>query len=498
MSAAPRLDHRTVTSFIDGAFVPPRGEALDVVNPADESLAGTLHEADADEVAVAVAAADRAFREGPWPRMTPAERRQVFGRIVAAVRDNLDELAALETAATGQPIRYSRFIQLPRIIANFEFYAEWPDYALETAASEPGRALRYVLREPLGPVALISPSNAPTALASTKVAAALAFGNTCVVKTSENTPLALARFVELLHEAGVPPGTVNLVNGRGQVTGDALVRQPAIKAVSFTGGTATARHIAAAAGGGLKRIDLELGGKSANIVMPSADLDKALDAALLAVFTNSGQQCFAGSRLVLHRDIAGPFLERFAARAEAIRVGHPYDEASENGPLAHVNSRARVERMVAEALADGCELLAGGRRADGFDRGYYYRPTVLRAPSNDARICQEEVFGPVVAAIVVDSMEEAVAVANRSRYGLVSYVWTNDLAEAMAATAAIQAGWIHVNTPMLALDPRFPFGGYKDSGVGRDGAPAARSFFTEEKTVNFALALPPMPRLGAE
>ncbi|GLS99775.1 aldehyde dehydrogenase [Sphingobium jiangsuense] len=488
--------HQTVTSFIDGAFVPARGEPLAIVNPADESIAGTLHEADEAEVAAAVDGAARAFRSGPWPRMVMAERRKVFQRIIEAVRDNMDELAALETAATGQPIHYSRFIQLPRIIANFEFYAEWPAYALETATSERGRSLRYVLREPLGPVALISPSNAPTALASTKVAAALAFGNTCVVKTSENTPMALARFVQLLHEAGVPEGVVNMVNGRGQVTGDALVRHPAIKAVSFTGGTATARHIAAAAGQGLKRVDLELGGKSANIVMPSADLDKALDAALIAVFTNSGQQCFAGSRLVLHRSIAEDFLGRFAERADAIRVGHPYEEGVENGPLAHANSYRRVERMIAEAREDGCAVLAGGRRADGFDKGYYYRPTVLRAPSNDVRICQEEVFGPVAAAIVVDSLDEAIAVANGSRYGLVSYVWTNDLREAMRAAESIEAGWVHVNTPMLALDPRFPFGGYKESGVGRDGAPAARSFFTEEKTVNYAMQLPPLPQLG--
>lgn len=492
------LAHQTVTSFIDGAFIPARGPALDVVNPADESLAGTLHEADAAEVAAAVDSAEKAFRTGSWPGLSAAERKQVFRRIADVVRDNLDELAALETAATGQPIRYSRFIQLPRILANFEFYAEWPSYALETAASERGRGLRYVLREPLGPVALISPSNAPTALASTKIAAALAFGNTCVVKTSENTPLALARFVELLHMAGVPDGVVNMVNGRGDVTGDAMVRHPAIRAVSFTGGTATARHIAAAAGAGLKRIDLELGGKSANIVMPSADLDRALDAALIAVFTNSGQQCFAGSRLVLHRAIAEDFLGRFAERAEAIRVGHPYDEAAENGPLAHANSYARVERMVAEAREDGCAILAGGTRADGFDKGYYFRPTVVRAPSNDVRICQEEVFGPVAAAIVVDSMEEAIAVANRSRYGLVSYVWTNDLAEAMRATESIEAGWIHVNTPMLALDPRFPFGGYKESGVGRDGAPAARQFFTEEKTINYALGGVDLPKVGIQ
>lgn len=485
------------TSYIDGDFVSPgAATTLPVVDPADERIVSLLHEADAAEVDRAVAAARNAFLHGPWPRMAPAARKEVFARIIDIVGRNLDELAWLETANTGQTLHYARQYQLPRILGSFRFYAEWLGQATELATQDGDATLRYVLREPLGVVALISPSNAPTALASTKIAAALAFGNTCVVKTSEQTPLALARLMSLLSEAGVPPGVVNLVNGRGHVTGDALVRHPDIRGISFTGGTATARHIAAVAGEGLKRVDLELGGKSANIVMPSADLERAVDAALLGIFTNNGQQCFAGSRIVLHRAIAGTFIDHFVARAERIRVGHPLDPSSDNGPLAFRASYERVASYVEIAHGEGCKLLTGGVRAAGFERGYYFRPTAVLAPSNGSRVCQEEIFGPFASLVVVDSLDEAIGVANHSRYGLVSYLWTGDLAEAMDATRRIQAGNVLVNTPMLSLDPRLPFGGYKESGVGREGALPSRHFYTEEKTVTIALTPPVLPKLG--
>jgi acyl-CoA reductase-like NAD-dependent aldehyde dehydrogenase len=485
------------TSYIDGSFVEPRsGFIIPVINPATEQVISQLHEADEVDVARAVAAAQRAFDSGPWPRLSVIERKAVFARIIALTEENLDELAWLETANTGQTLRYSRHVQLPRIPANFRFYAELISQATELSAQEGNAALRYVLREPLGVVALISPSNAPTALASTKIAAALAFGNTCVVKTSENTPLALARLMTLLSEAGVPPGVVNLVNGRGSVTGTALVRHPNIRGISFTGGTVTARSIASIAGDGLKRVDLELGGKSANIIMPSANLDAALDGALLGIYTNNGQQCFAGSRIVLHRAIADEFIARFVERTDRIRVGSPLDPASENGPLAAKSSFERMASYVEIAQQDGCKLLAGGRRAEGFDLGYYFRPTAVLAPSNDVRVCQEEIFGPFASLLVVDSFDEAIQVANHSRYGLVSYLWSSELGEAMEATRRIQAGWMLVNTPMLSLDPRLPFGGYKESGVGREGAHPSRHFYTEEKTVTIALSTPAMPKLG--
>lgn len=486
-----------VTSYIDGTFVAPQSSfVMPVVNPANEEVISQLHEADEAEVARAVAAAQHAFRHGPWPRLSAAERKAVFARIIALTEQNLDELALLETANTGQTLRYARNLQLPRILGSFRFYAEWLSQSTELSTQDGEAVLRYVLREPLGVVALISPSNAPTALAATKIAAALAFGNTCVVKTSENTPLALARLMTILTEAGVPPGVVNLVNGRGNVTGTALVSHPDVRAVSFTGGTAAARSIAAIAGSGLKRVDLELGGKSANIIMPSANLDVAVDGALLGIYTNNGQQCFAGSRIVLHRAIADEFIERFVERTNRIRVGDPLDPASENGPLAFQRSYERVASYVEIAREDGCQILAGGRRVEGFAHGYYFQPTAVLAPSNDVRVCQEEIFGPFASILEVDSLDEAIGVANQSRYGLVSYLWSNELGEAMEATRRIQAGWMMVNTPMLSLDPRLPFGGYKDSGVGREGAHPSRSFYTEEKTVTIALTTPTLPKVG--
>jgi acyl-CoA reductase-like NAD-dependent aldehyde dehydrogenase len=486
-----------VTSYIGGASARVRdGYLLPVVNPATEQTIADLQEADEQEIDLAVAAAKQAFESGPWPRMSIAERKAIFHRIIALTRENIGALAALESANTGQPLRYAAMIQLPRILRSFEFYAESAAQAVDKGYYEDGVSLRYVVREPIGPVALISPSNAPTALAATKIAAATIFGNTCVLKTSESTPLAVKRFVEILSEAGMPPGVVNLVNGRGNVTGAALVKHPDIRAVSFTGGTEAARSIAATAGDGLKRVDLELGGKSANIVLPSADIEGAIDSALISIFTNNGQQCFAGSRIILHREIADAFLKGFVSRAERIRIGDPNDTASENGPLASKRAFDRVSSYVERAKREKCEILTGGEKPAGFDKGYYFKPTVILAPSNNVAICQEEIFGPIASVLVVNDTEEAVRVANESRYGLVSYTWTNNLSEALSVTRRIQAGWCMVNTPMLALDARFPFGGYKDSGLSRESGPHYRDFFTEEKTVTIALSTPKMPKLG--
>lgn len=487
-----------VTSFIDGAFVEGRGHELPVIYPATEEQVSTLYEADAETVDQAVQSAGQTLRSGVWRNLPVAERQRIFARIGELTAQHIDELALLETVNTGQALGYTRHAQLPRIQGNFKFFAEWMAQATEKAAFEDQRMLRYTMRHPLGVVALVSSSNAPTALASTKIAAALGHGNSCIVKTSENTPLALARFMELLVEAGVPPGVVNLVNGRGEVTGDALVDHPLVNGISFTGGNATAGRIAARAAPVHKRLDLELGGKSANIVMPSADLDLAVTAALLAIYTNNGQQCFAGSRIVLHRDIADRFIARFVARANRIRVGDPFDPATQHGPLAFRRHYERVMSYMDIARADGAQLLAGGGRPEGLDQGLYVRPTAFLAPGNSARICQEEVFGPIASFLVVDSIDEAIRTANESAYGLVSYVWSNDQREVLAASHGIEAGLVMVNTPLLSLDTRMPFGGFKQSGIGREGAEGARAFYTEEKTVAIALQPPQLPLIGQD
>jgi len=485
----------TLMAFIDGQWQAPAGTLLPVVNPATEDPIAQVCESDGAQVAQAVAAALAAHQRGEWAHMPTAQRQRVFRRIAELTLAHIDELAWLETLNTGLPLRYVRHGQMPRVARNFEFFADWMSQNVEKAGAQDGAYLRYVLREPAGVAALISPWNAPLALASTKIAAALAFGNCCVIKTAETTPLAVSRFMELLREAGLPQGVANLVHGRGQVTGDALVRHPGVRVVSFTGGTETGRAIATAAGPGLKRVDLELGGKSANIVTASASMDAALDGALAGIFTNNGQQCFAGSRILLQRGIAEGFIDAFVQRARRIRVGDPLQADTDIGPLANAAHHARVLEHIGQATADGAQLLTGGGRPAHLPRGFYLEPTVLLAPHNRLPVCQQEIFGPVAAIQLFDDFEQALDIANDSDFGLVAYVWTQDLGQSLQAAQRLQAGVVLTNTNMT-LDTRFPFGGHKQSGVGREGIDGMRHFYTEEKTVTVALRPPPMERLG--
>lgn len=484
-----------LSSYIDGRWQAGGGTRLPVVNPATESRIAEVCESDAQQVAQAVAAAHRAHERGDWRRLSTTQRQLLFRRIAELTQVHMDELAWLETLNTGLPLRYVRYGQMPRVARNFEFFADWMSQNVEKAGIQDDAYLRYVIREPAGVAALISPWNAPLALASTKIAAALAFGNCCVIKTAETTPMAVSRFMDLLQEAGVPAGVVNLVQGRGHITGAALVRHPSVRVVSFTGGTDTGRAIATAAGPGLKRVDLELGGKSANIVTASADLEAALDGALAGIYTNNGQQCFAGSRILLQKSIADSFIEAFVQRAGRIRVGDPLDPHTDTGPLANAAHYDRVLGHVRQAVADGAQLLAGGQRPEHLPRGYYLAPTAVLAPHNRLPVCQREIFGPVAAIQVFDDFEQALDIANDSDFGLVAYLWTQDLGQSLAAAQRLQAGVVLTNTNMT-LDTRFPFGGYKQSGVGREGIDGMRHFYTEEKTVTVALRPPAVERLG--
>lgn len=484
----------TVTSYIDGQWQPAGKELLPVIDPATEQRVSWVSEADTAETARAVEAAHASYKSGVWSRMPMAQRRNIFRRIVTIAEQHLDELAWLETLNTGLPSHYARNRQIPRIVRNFDFFADWMTQNVERSSIQDDAYLRYVVRVPAGVAALISPWNAPLALASTKIAAALAFGNSCVVKTAEQTPLAVARFMDILAEAGVPAGVVNMVNGRGHITGDALVRHPLVNVVSFTGGTGTGRAIAAAAAPQLKRVDLELGGKSANIITASANLDDALDGALTSIYTNNGQQCFAGSRILVERSIADEFISRFVERARNIRVGSPQDPQTEIGPLANAQHYERVLSFVEAAKAEG-KILVGGNRPADCPEGYYLEPTAVLVESNASRVCQEEIFGPFAAIQIFDDFDEAIRIANDSEFGLVSYLWSNDLNQCTRAGNEIEAGVVLVNTPML-LDLRFPFGGFKNSGLGREGIEGMRHFYTEEKTVTVALRRPEMVRYG--
>ena len=487
-------DH--VPSLINGALQPRSAAGFDIpiVDPSNERVISQLREADAAEVATAVAAARHAFDHGPWPRMGADGRK----RIMYAIRDILlahaDELAALEVLHSGLPISGVRG-HVQRAAKNFEMFADVDGQLAGQTYTQADRYLSYVIREPKGVAALIAPWNAPLALASMRLATCIAFGNTCVLKPSEYTPLSILRMVELLHEAGLPHGVVNLVNGRGGVTGVALVSNPAIDMVGFTGGSATGRSIMAAAGRNLKPCILELGGKSASIVFDSADLDQALDGTLLGIYSNNGQQCLAGSRILLHRSIAHDFIDKFTARAAAMRIGHPMDDDTEIGPLAFKAHMDRVLSFVEIAKTEGATLLTGGGRAPGFNQGFYVQPTAVLAPGNAARVCQEEIFGPFASFLIFDTVDEAITIANDSPFGLAAYVWSNDLPTTMRATRDIRAGVVWVNTPMMR-ELRAPFGGYKESGVGRDGATTSAEFFTEAKTVSIPTERITLPRLG--
>jgi len=485
-----------VTSLIDGEWVAKRsdGHDLPVIYPATEQTVSVLREADAAEVDAAVRAARRAFDQGPWPRLTLDARKDVLYRIRDLLRANTDELAWLECLNTGLPIARIRE-QIGRAARNFEFFAEVASTMKGETYTGLKGFLTYVTREPKGVGALIAPWNAPIALASMRVASCIAFGNTCVLKPSEYTPLSMLRMVELFHEAGLPPGVVNLVNGRGSVTGVALVAHPGIDMVGFTGGTHTGAAIMGAAGKHLKPCILELGGKSANIVHPSADLERALDGALGGIYTNNGQQCLAGSRILVQRSIADEFIARFVERARRIHIGDPMDAATELGPLAFEEHLRRVLSYVEVAQADGAKLLTGGHRAPGFERGYYMEPTAVLAPGNHSRVCQEEIFGPFATFLTYDTLDEAIAIANDSPFGLVAYVWANELDVVMRASRDLRAGTVWVNTTMVR-ELRAPFGGYKQSGIGRDGATSSVEFFTELKTTTIPIEPAQLPRLG--
>ncbi len=328
-----------------------------------------------------------------------------------------------------------------------------------------------------------------------KIASAIAFGNTCVLKPSEFTPLSLARVVEIIHESDIPRGVVNLVNGRGTVTGRSLVTHPSVDMVSFTGGTATARHIMADAAQGLKKVAFELGGKSANIICANANFDRALDGALAGIYSGNGQQCLAGSRILVERSIADEFIGKFVERARNIRLGDPELETTEVGPMCYEAHMDRVLSYVDIAVQEGAELLTGGKRSEQHERGYFVEPTAVLAHDNATRVCQEEIFGPFATFLKFDDLDEAIAIANDSTFGLVGYIWSDDMPTIMKVSSALRAGTIWVNTPMTR-ELRAPFGGYKESGIGRDSARDCLDFFTEAKTTTIPASEFPLPGFG--
>ncbi len=488
-------DH--VPGFVDAAACrhAAASHKFDHLCPATEEPLYRVIECDAGVVDRAVTAARKAFDGGAWSRLSVAARKPVLRRMIDAIDRHRDELAAIQSLEVGLPLSGVQGMHMQRTIDNFDFFIEVADTLGGHSYTQTGRYTSLVTREPVGVVALLSPWNAPLVLSSMKLAAALALGNSCVIKASEYSPWSLYRFVEILHEADIPPGLVNLVNGRGTVTGKALVEHPGVDVIGFVGGTATGREIIRSSAEGIRKVGLELGGKSANIVFDSANLEAAVDGSLIAILTGNGEQCLAGSRLLVQDGVADAFIETFIDRMRRVKIGDPFAAETELGPMAFAGHRQRVLDYAAIAQAEGAELLCGGRACDGFERGYFIEPTAFLVEDNRARVCQEEIFGPFVTIQRFSTPEEALALANESEFGLVSYVWSEHLPTVMHVSRELKAGTVWVNTP-LARDLRAPFGGYKQSGLGRDGLHASVDLMTEEKTVMLPNEPLVLPKLG--
>jgi len=476
---------KRVFNFIGGDFHPPcAGRYLPDVDPATGEEIAEIADSDAKDVDAAVAAAARAF---PSWRATPAEERsRLLLRIADLVEENFDELALLESQDSGKPVALARRLDVPRAIRNFRFFATAILHAETKCHSMDGAALNYTLRQPVGVAGLISPWNLPLYLLTWKIAPAIAAGNCCVAKPSELTPLTANRLAELAREAEIPAGVVNIVQGLGPAAGRALTSHPDVPLVSFTGGTKTGADVMAAAGPLFKKVSLELGGKNPNVVFADADLDAAVATSISSSFANQGEICLCGSRIFVERAIYDEFLDRFVDRTKKLRVGDPRDPATEVGALISEAHFRKVAGYVDLAKEEGGEILCGGKRpADLPDRlrgGWFLEPTVVAGLDCSGRVMQEEIFGPVVTVTPFDSDDQAVAFANGSRYGLSASVWTRDLARAHRVAAAIDCGTVWVNTWLLR-DLRVPFGGMKESGIGREGGFDSLDFFTEAKNV---------------
>jgi acyl-CoA reductase-like NAD-dependent aldehyde dehydrogenase len=469
--------------FIDNEWcASSSGRWMPVVNPATEDVIAEVPEAAPADVDRAVAAARRALA-GVWGTTSARERGRLVHRLADRLLERADEIARLETLHNGKPIAESRRIEIPAAAECFEYYAGWADKVTGETIPVKGNHLAYTLREPIGVVAAIVPWNFPLLLAAWKVAPALACGNTVILKPASQTPLTALALGEIALEVGLPPGVLNVVTGPGTETGRALVEHPGIDKIAFTGDTSTGRAIMKGAAHTLKTITLELGGKSPNIVLPDADLDAAVRGATVGIFYGKGEVCAAGSRLLVDRTIRDAFLEKLAARARRMVPGDPLDPQTRFGALA---SRKQLETVLAYIDAgrrEGATLLAGGERADiGTGRGFFVEPTVFADVTPEMHIAREEIFGPVLAAIDFADLDEAIAIANDTPYGLAAGVWTRDVRKAHYAASRLQAGTVWVNTYNV-YDTAAPFGGYKQSGFGREMGAHALQHYTQVKTV---------------
>lgn len=484
--------------FIDGDFT--RGEEatrFTSVEPATGRPLVEVNAATPHDVDLAVRAARRAFDEGPWPRMAAAERAWYLMEMAELLENRLETLALLESRDSGLPIMFTRGGHLPRAVAHLRYFAGEGQRLIGETYPLEDAYINFVMREPIGVAALFTPWNAPLAVATMQSAAALACGNTCVLKPSELTPLTTTALAEVAAEVGLPPGVLNVIHGPGLLTGRALVGHAGVDVISFTGGTETGRRVLRSAARGLKRVGCELGGKSANIIFADANFEAALDGAVLCMYANNGEVCTAGSRILVERPIAEEFLAALIERVEGLKVGDPLSAETELGPLVSLPHRARVLDYLRMGQAEGARLCCGAETPPEYlANGYYVLPAVFAGVDNRMRIAQEEIFGPVASVIEFDGEDEAIGIANDSPFGLAGYVWTSCMERGLRVARLLKAGSVSVNAPMVR-DIRAPFGGYRQSGIGRIGGRYSIEFFTEAKTTCLPINPYPFPRLGA-
>lgn len=475
----------TFDHFIGGKFVSPvEGRYLDVYEPATGQVYARCAAGTSADVDLAVAAAEAAFPK--WSTMAADQRSRLLLKLADLIESRLEWLAESETRDQGKPIALSRSMDIPRAAQNIRFFATAILHSKSESFAVDQIGLSYTLRRARGVCGLISPWNLPLYLLTWKVGPALAYGNTVVAKPSELTPRTAHHLAELCVEAGLPPGVLNLVQGYGREAGAALVAHPRVGTISFTGGTTTGREIARVAAPMFKKLSLELGGKNANVIFADAELGKAIPMSVRAAFTNQGEVCLTGSRLLVERSIYDKVLEGVVAGAKQLRSGDPLDPHTDQGALVSREHLEKVRGYIASARDAGGQVLCGGEPPHDLPErvrgGYFLRPTVIAGLGADARVNQEEIFGPVVSVIPFDSEAEGVAIANGTPYGLAATLWTDDVSRAHRVAENLQAGIVWINC-WLVRDLRTPFGGVKQSGVGREGGEDAYHFYTESKSV---------------
>ena len=473
-----------ILNFINGEYVAPvKGTWLDNYNPSKGEVYGHIADSGEEDVDAAYQAAKAAFPG--WSNTTLEERSRIMLKISELIEENLDRLALAEAEDNGKPLSLARKVDIPRASANFRFFANAITQFSSDAHESVGlNSVNFTLRQPIGVVGCISPWNLPLYLFTWKVAPAIAAGNTVVAKPSEVTPKTAFLLGEIVSQAGLPKGVLNIVHGLGHSAGNAIVSHPDIKAISFTGGTATGEHIARTAAPMFKKLSLELGGKNPNLIFADCDYEEMLTTTLRSSFANQGQICLCGSRIFVERSIYDKFKSDFVERVKGLKVGDPFDESSNLGAVVSEAHKDKILHYIKLGEEEGGTILCGGKEVTvpGLENGYFLEPTVIEVSDDQCRVNQEEIFGPVVTIMPFDTEEEALRMANGVKYGLSSTLWTTDLDRTMRVSKQLEAGIVWVNT-WLNRDLRTPFGGVKHSGVGREGGFEALRFFTEMKNV---------------